>query len=200
MSVSGQLEVRPPASREEILAEISRLAAVIEAFASSMDTATFFAPQIEDGLTRWSPAEQIRHLTRSTYPLARGLSLPRLVLALRFGLRLRRPQSYAQVAERYARFLREERPQAGRFAPSRDEAAPDDARRAQIMARFRDAVSRLAGAVERWPERALDRYRVPHPLLGGMSVREMLFFTAFHTAHHGSQIARRAAPAEAPNR
>lgn len=191
MPSADPLVVRPPAAREEIVAEIARLAAEVEALVAPMDTATFFAPQMEDGTARWSPAEQIRHLTRSTYPLARGLDMPRLALVLRFGIRVRTPRSYADVAEEYARHLAAGRARAGRFAPGQDAASPDDARRGQIMDRFRDAVSRLGAAVTRWSEPALDRHRVRHPVLGGMSVREILFFTAYHTAHHGAQIARR---------
>lgn len=192
MSTAALFAVRPPATREEIVGEISRLAAEVEALVAGMDTRTFFAAQVEDGTDRWSPAEQVRHLTRSTYPLARGLDMPRFALVLRFGVRLRSPRPYAEIAAQYTRHLAAGRAQAGRFGPGQDDAALDDALRRRVMERFRDAVSRLCAAVNRWPERALDRQRVRHPVLGGMSVREILFFTVFHTAHHGSQIARRA--------
>lgn len=190
LATARGLPVRPPATRDEILAEIARLAAQVERVVAGFDTPTFFAPQHEDGSRRWSPAEQIRHLTRATYPLARAFMMPRLLLLLRFGVTFRRPGSYVELVRRYERLL-EQKPQAGRFAPSAD-SAHDDARRAEIMMRFRDAVSRLAAGAEIWPERALDRYRLPHPLLGRLSAREMLWFTVFHTAHHGGQIARRA--------
>jgi hypothetical protein len=41
-------------------------------------------------------------------------------------------------------------------------------------------------------ERARPRcYRLPHPLLGKLTVREMLFFTVYHNAHHLDQVASR---------
>ena len=184
------LTPRPPAMREEIVAEIARLAAEVERIASAFDTTTFFAPQHEDGSARWSPAQQLRHLTRATYPLARAFRMPRLALLLRFGVTFRGRDSYDGLVRRYQHLL-ESRPSAGRFAPSADDVASEE-RRAEIVARFRDAVSQLIAGVESWPEGALDRYRLPHPLLGKLSAREMLFFTVFHTAHHGRQIARRA--------
>lgn len=185
------LVVRPPRSREEILAELSRLAAEVERAAGRFDTAAFFTPQMEDGLPRWSAADQVRHLTRSTYPLARAYSLPRFLLLLRFGARLRPSDSYREVAERYGRLL-ETRPDSGRYAPRPDERR-DEERRAEIMAHWRDAVSRLTQSAGTWSERALDRFRLPHPLLGRISAREMLYFTLFHTSHHGRQMARRGA-------
>lgn len=190
-TVAGGLPVRPPSTREEIIAEIARLVAEVERIGAAFDTATFFAPQYEDGTARWSPADQIRHLTRATYPLARAFFIPRFLLLLRFGVSFRHAQSYAELVRRYEKLL-EGKPQAGRFAPAPD-AAHDEARRAEIMARFRDAVSRLGAGAATWPERALDRYRLPHPLLGRLTAREMLWFTVFHTAHHGGQIARRSA-------
>ena len=191
LTTARGLPVRPPETREDIVAEIARLASEVERIAAAFDTPTFFAPQYEEGSARWSPSEQIRHLTRSTYPLARAFMMPRVALLLRFGVALRPPGSYVDLVRRYEHVL-EGKPQAGRFAPSRDDMH-DDARRAEILARFRDAVSRLSAGVETWPERALDRYRLPHPLLGKLTAREMLWFTVFHTAHHGGQIARRSA-------
>jgi hypothetical protein len=181
--------VNPPATRPEILAEIGRLAAEVERIAGIFDTRTFFAPQYEDGTARWSPAQQVRHLTKATYPLARAFDVPRLALMLRFGVSLHRRGSYPELVRRYEHVLAD-RPQAGRFAPDAD-ATADDARRAEIMGKFRDAVSKLCAAADEWSERALDRYRLPHPLLGNLTTREMLWFTVFHTAHHGGQMDRR---------
>ena len=188
-SEPAALVVRPPVTRDEILGELARLAAEVSRAADAFDTATFFAPQMEDGVVRWSPAEQVRHLTKSTYPLVRAYALPRFLLLLRFGLSLQPRGTYEALAERYGRLL-ETRPDAGRFKPGADERR-DDERRAEIMARWRDAVSRLSQAAGTWSEGALDRFRLPHPLLGRISTREMLHFVLFHTSHHGRQMARR---------
>ena len=196
MRTARGLPVRPPATRDEIVAEIGRLAAEVERIAASFDTAAFFAAQHEEGTARWSPAQQVRHLTRATWPLARALAMPRIALALRFGLALRRRSTYPSIVARYEKLL-EERPQAGRFAPDADDS-PDEERRAEIMARFRDAVSRLAAASGGWSEGTLDRIRLPHPLLGKLTMREMLWFTVFHTAHHGGQMERRRTNGVAP--
>ena len=37
---------------------------------------------------------------------------------------------------------------------------------------------------QRWPEPSLDRYQLLHPLLGRLTVREMLEFSVYHHAHH----------------
>jgi hypothetical protein len=79
---------------------------------------------------------------------------------------------------------------AGRFAPSPNRVFDDEQRR-QIMALHAAAVDELAAALLRWPERALDTTRMPHPLLGAITVREMMFFTLYHNRHHVDGVRRR---------
>jgi hypothetical protein len=87
---------------------------------------------------------------------------------------------------------------AGRFAPSPRAPAPDsESERAKIMAWHAAAVEELASLVASWPEKALDRRNLPHPLLGKLTVREMLLFTLYHNRHHVDVVRRRAAPASA---
>jgi uncharacterized damage-inducible protein DinB len=44
--------------------------------------------------------------------------------------------------------------------------------------------SRLVAALERWSDRNLDRIQLPHPILGKITAREMVFFTIYHGHHH----------------
>lgn len=46
-------------------------------------------------------------------------------------------------------------------------------------------------ALEGWSERDLDRIRMPHPILGMLTTREMLFFTLYHNRHHVEAARRR---------
>ncbi len=58
------------------------------------------------------------------------------------------------------------------------------------MALREQAALGLAQGIERWSDAQLDRRCLPHPLLGKLSVREMLFFTLYHNLHH-VQVAER---------
>jgi uncharacterized damage-inducible protein DinB len=80
---------------------------------------------------------------------------------------------------------------AGPFAPSKHEEPDLAAWRAKIMRQF-DVTNRdLAAAVSRWSDAQLDRLQMPHPLLGKLTVREMLFFTLYHELHHIGNVERR---------
>ena len=37
---------------------------------------------------------------------------------------------------------------------------------------------------ENTTEEELDTYLIPHPLIGKMTLRELLFFTVYHIGHH----------------
>ncbi len=180
-----------PTSGAEIVAAMTRLHAESEAYLAAIPAAEFATPQGE----KWSPADHVRHLAKSTYPLAGALGLPKLVLGLRFGRSRTESRSFPVLREAYRTRLRETGATAGRFAPA-PQAAPGDAAAAaawqqEVLAKWRGAVVGLTAKIPGWSEAALDRYLLPHPLLGKLTVREMLFFTVYHNAHHLEQVAGR---------
>ncbi|MBP7589599.1 MAG: DinB family protein [Thermoanaerobaculia bacterium] len=177
-----------PFSAAEIVAAMTRLHAESETYLAAIPAAEFAAPQGE----KWSPADHVRHLAKSTYPLVGALGLPKLLLGLRFGRSRTGSRSLLEIREIYRATLRETGATAGRFAPSAQAAPADPAAwQQEVLAKWRGAVSGLALRIPRWSEPALDRYRLPHPLLGQLTVREMLLFTVYHNVHHLEQVAGR---------
>lgn len=180
-------ETDEPYSRAELIATLRRLDHEGEVYLSAVAAAEFFEPQG----TAWSPAEHVRHLAKSARPFARALGAPRIVLAFRFGLHRGPSPSFADVRGRYLAGLAAGA-QAGRFAP-RPRPKPSDlaAGRAAVIAEWRAANAALNDAVGSWAERSLDRYRLPHPVLGKLTLREMMAFTVYHTAHHLRRVVER---------
>jgi len=50
----------------------------------------------------------------------------------------------------------------------------------------------LSRRIHQYSEPQLDRLRLPHPILGKITLREMLYFTIYHAGHHvkGAQKVR----------
>jgi len=48
----------------------------------------------------------------------------------------------------------------------------------------------LFSKLDKFTENELDRYILPHLLLGKLTLREMLFFTIYHIEHHEKLIKR----------
>jgi hypothetical protein len=176
-----------PRTKPEILRELRTLHERSTRFWEAFSTADFLEPIGE----AWSPADNVRHLSKSIRPLAQGLRVPKPLIFLRFGLSLRGSRGYEEIREVYQGILAGGA-DAGRFAPKPEGPSVDpEAWRRELMERREATAKALEEAIELWGERALDRCRLPHPLLGKLTVREMLFFTLYHNLHHVRNVARR---------
>jgi hypothetical protein len=176
-----------PHTAPEIADALRALHAESVAYWSAFPTPRFLAPIGE----AWSPAENVRHLTKSVRAVTRAMRLPRFVLLLRFGRGGGTSRTFAEVREVYRARLALGA-DAGAFGPGRRPPGPDpEAERAMVMSHHAIAIEVLTATIAQWPERTLDRRRLPHPLLGLLTVREMLFFTLYHNRHHVDVVRRR---------
>jgi hypothetical protein len=171
----------------EIARELRALQARNRDFWDSFSTAEFFRP-LGDA---WSPADNVRHLLKSNRPVLRALTTPKLLLLARFGAGMRPSRSYPEVRERYLARL-SEGVTAGRFTPKPLAGSEQtEEQRKALMADLDQVTDQLANAISGWGDTALDRLRLPHPALGRLTVREMLFFTLYHNLHHVLNVKRR---------
>lgn len=176
----------PPRTGADVVRELRRVHEESAAYWRAYDTPAFFAPMG----AAWPAADHVRHLTKSMRPLTQALGAPKLLLWLRFGGAKAPSRTYGGMLEAYHARLAQGA-SAGRFAPSPREVTDAEAERARIVAEHAAAVEGLAAAIGRWSEKAMDRIRLPHPALGLLTVREMLFFTVLHNVHHVHVAERR---------
>lgn len=174
-------------TKPEIVHELRALHERSTPYWNAFSTADFLAPLGE----AWSPADNVRHLNKSIRAVTRGLRVPRLVVLVTFGPSLRKSRGYEEIREVYHQVLAGGA-DAGRFAPSSQQPPADpEAWRRELMGRWEETADHLESALAPWSEKALDRCRMPHPLLGKLTVREMLLFTLYHNLHHVQNVARR---------
>lgn len=179
--------VNAPVTGEDIAGELMRLHEESVALYATLPTAVFVAPQG----SAWSPADHVRHLTKSMRALNRGFRLPPIVLRWKFG-RARRPsRDYQAIVQAYRARLATFDGRNNPFAPATAPVTDIEAWRAQVMSYHAVAVEDLIGHARRFSEASLDRYQVPHPLLGKLTLREMLFFMLYHNLHHVRLVAAR---------
>jgi len=145
------------------------------------DDSAFFhriAPEV------WAPVDQVRHLTKSCRAIAKGFEIPRGLLAVRYGIPLRRSRDYATFLALYEERLRRgvrQNPFAPRILDAHEQT-PDG--RARVMREHAESIVRLCDAIERYPEWSLDRLRAKHPALGMITMRELAMFALLHNVHH----------------
>jgi hypothetical protein len=165
---------------------------LLEALSSEeRDVADFFGSLSRDEFVlrvadAWTPAEHLHHLNTAASAVARGFSISPWILRLRFG-RARQPsRSFVELRDDYRARLAKGGRARGRFVPAREQLVPDQiaSRQAQLLARWHRVNARLTTALERWGDHNLDRIRLPHPILGKITAREMAFFIIYHGHHH----------------
>ncbi|HEX6747618.1 MAG TPA: DinB family protein [Longimicrobium sp.] len=182
-------------SRPELLSALEAAEREVCAFFGSLPAADFISRPGE----AWSPAEHLRHLNRAVFAVGRAFSIPRMLLRVRFG-RARAPsREYDELRDRYRALLAAGGRASGEFVPPREEVAADavEPYRARILAHWAEANRKLRAGLGRWSEAELERIRLPHPILGWLTAREMVFFTVYH-AHHHVEAARRRLRDSAP--
>jgi len=167
-------------------ASISEKASIIEGLSAAVDDVNNylkglskeefeFAPP-----EKWNAGQQLDHLIRSIKPLNLAYALPSFVLKMKFGLANRPSKTYTGLVEKYESKLAEGGKASGRFIP---EPVPHEAKE-KLCSLYKKEKEKLNSKVDRIEEATLDKYILPHPLLGKLTLREMLFFTIHHNRHH----------------
>lgn len=132
---------------------------------------------------KWSMAENCLHLVKSVAPINTAMVLPKIALRM-FGT-AKESDSYEDVVSRYKRALEQGAAATAPYIP-RSKGNSDAADLEDKLTRFHE---RLIQNIENWSEADLDKFRLPHPIIGKLTVREMLFFTIYHIGHHERMMA-----------
>jgi DinB superfamily len=129
---------------------------------------------------KWSAGQNLDHLIRAINPLLPAYSLPKFMLRMLFGQANRSSKSYDDLIAKYKAKLVAGGRASGPFIPPVILFAKKDA----LLRKYRRKKEKLARKIERQSEEDLDKYILPHPLLGKITLREMLYFTIHHNVHH----------------
>ena len=134
---------------------------------------------------KWSTAETIQHLILSVNPINLALSMP-LVLLKVFGS-TKHNSSYDDIVALYQKELSEGAKASLPFIPRGNSTNGD---KTQMLNSLSKAYQKLINLFGELSENQLDEYFLPHPILGKLSIREMLYFTLYHIRHHHEIIKR----------
>ncbi len=129
---------------------------------------------------KWTSGQQTDHLVKAVQPVRLGLRLPKFIPKLLFGTSNRPSKTYNELVAKYQAKLAAGGKASRAFIPPTI-AANKQAILAKAILKEKDT---LLKAIVSWSEADLDKYLMPHPLLGKLTIREMLYFTAYHAEHH----------------
>ena len=135
----------------------------------------------------WSASDNVDHLIKAVKPISKALKLPRFTLHTMFGKPEKPSKTYEELCQIYRDALANGAQASGRFLPDQDSPKDAGEKKKELLERWSKASSELVSVVEAIAEAELDQYLLPHPILGKLTVREMLFFTIYHNLRHASQ-------------
>lgn len=175
------VEIRDPFTKDEILDTLRMVNDGVADYFRGLPPDVFFAHP--EGV--WSPAENVEHLILAITPRVETLLGQRETLREQYGLADKPSRHYAEIRETYRNILANGGAAGPSVTPNIDDH-PADPKAAQeaLMERWRQTSGALVSAAETWTEVDLDALRVEHRLLGLLTVRELLLWTAYHNLHH----------------
>ena len=173
-----------PANKGEILETLTNTNHRVTDWFSALPSSDFFTRQADV----WSSSDNLDHLIKAVKPVTKAMNLPRLALQGMFGKPEKASRSYEEICEFYRGELAKGAQASGRYLPNQENpGAKADELKKQLIETWTKASDELVSAAEAWNETDLDNYQLPHPILGNLTVREMLFFTIYHNLRHARQ-------------
>lgn len=133
---------------------------------------------------KWTAGQQLEHLVKSVRPVALAFRIPAFLSRVIFGKANRPSKDYPALIEKYKQKLAAGGRATTPFIPR--SIFPND--RTKLVVKLNSLVKSLVKHIDSFSEQQLDQLILPHPLLGKLTFREMLYFTIYHVEHHEKHI------------
>jgi hypothetical protein len=139
--------------------------------------------------SKWSIAESIRHLVISTNTTTMAYALPKWMVRLVGGKPNRGSKTYDELVTKYTNKLLQGGRASGRYIPKKISPVYT---KEKLLQQWQQTTDRYLDVLtKKWNDETLDNYLAPHPLLGKITLRELCYFTRYHTEHHFNIIKSR---------
>lgn len=129
---------------------------------------------------KWSPGQHLDHIRRSVQPLAQGFRLPKWLIKMIFGRSYRPGRTFDELVKKYTQKLQEGGRASGRFIPKEISLG----QKKKLISSLSIDVQSLTRNLNKFSESELENIVLPHPLLGKLTMKEMMYFTIYHAEHH----------------
>ena len=154
-----------------------------EAWFRSMPARDFFTRQGDV----WSPSDNVDHLIKAVKPVSKALKLPRFTLHTMFGKPEKPSMTYEELCQVYRDEIARGGQASGRYLPEQQTPTTDaEEKKMALLEQWSKENAELLSIVDQWDDDELDQYLLPHPLIGKLTIREMIFFTIYHNLRHAS--------------
>ena len=172
-------------SKDEISKQLQSVKEEFTGFCTGIDTDSFFHQPQE----KWSVAQNVKHLIISANTTKLAFTIPKFIVRLYTGKPNRPSRNYNELVNKYKLKLKEGGRASGIYIPKI--ISPQTGKETILMS-FNKSMDKLITSIDKkWIDQELDEYLAPHPLLGKITLRELCYFTIYHTFHHLDIIKQR---------
>lgn len=129
---------------------------------------------------KWSAGQDLVHLIKVLRIVNIGFTLPKPVLRLMYGINKNDTRSFEHLQQLYKNALA-----GGAKAPTIYIPKPVTYQEKDNLIQKHESLNKsFIHKLNNHTQFELDCYRLPHPILGKISLGELAVFTSFHTSHH----------------
>ena len=163
-------------TKNQLLSELLIAFNEVENFIQPLSSAVFHQRPNE----KWSIGENLDHLVMSAIPVASALKRSKLMLRM-LGKPKKPSRTYGELLANYKKILAKGFNAPSNYTPDTEKPKSKEMLLTSwgiVKRRFQERIS------DKWSEKDLEKYGLPHPALGFLTVREMLYFVIFHAYHH----------------
>lgn len=129
---------------------------------------------------KWTAGQQLEHIILSLKAILGVFSMDKLIIEQNFGKTDRQNRTYEVLQNDSEKKLTEGGKAPSRFIPETITIN----QREPLIEKLTLLIKELALQIETFSDPELDSLLIPHPLLGDLTLREMLYNTAYHVEHH----------------
>lgn len=128
---------------------------------------------------KWTAGQELDHIVKSILPIAKIINNKAFIRS-KFGTTNRDNLSYNALVEVYQNELKKGGEMPGQFIP-------EDVRwvqKSKLQNQIATIVNEIISYLDLYTEEELKELILPHPLLGALTLQEMMLFTIYHVEHH----------------
>ncbi len=137
---------------------------------------------------KWSVSQNVDHINISLKRLGAFLGLPKSDIRKLYGTPESASMTYNELTNIYLQAISNGTKATAPFIP---ELNPDG-NIESLISQGKNWLEVLTSTLQNWSEEELDLYNCPHPALGLITIREILYFTIYHVQHHDKIIKKNA--------
>lgn len=132
---------------------------------------------------KWSAAQQLKHIVLCINPIVQVLGMSKTTIKQNFGTTKNQGRTYDKMLTEYLEKLNQGGKSPSKYVPK----LVSENEKSELLNTLQKLIDKLNQELEAFTETELDTLCIPHPLLGSISLREMLYNTIYHVEHHQKQ-------------